>query len=213
MHCPLRAHPEEVATRLRGELAPPALGSGANLRAVQVLCRPGVPCLQLAVSWGESLGATGHRASGPLALWHAVLRLGWPASRQLPGVRPLLLGDLPLEVCQRPRERHSTRLVERGSYQLADLDFTRVASISAPTTLARRNSGVAGGGIAVNCCRQSTVISGQCHRGSGSDRPVTRRVPACRGGNCGNAGRIERMHIRSEAGSCTHGTSSNAVES
>ena len=68
---------------MRGALAPPALGIGADLSPVQVLSCAGVSCLQLVVPRGEPLGAVGNRAIGFLALRHAVLRLRGPTSGPL----------------------------------------------------------------------------------------------------------------------------------
>ena len=64
----------------------------------------GVPRFQLIVPRGEPLGAPSHCAVRPLAFWHQVFCLGDPAYSPLPCLGPLLLGDLPLEIGERPWE-------------------------------------------------------------------------------------------------------------
>jgi len=95
---------------LRWTLAPPALGGGASLSLVQVLSSAGVPCLQLVVPRGESLGTLSDRAVRPVAFRHFVLLLGGPASGPSLGFHPLLLRNLPLEVCKRSRKGHGAYL-------------------------------------------------------------------------------------------------------
>jgi len=70
---------------------------------VQALSDPAIPRLQLVKPRGEPLGASSNCAVRPLAFRHPILYLRGPASR------PLLLHDLPLEVCKRPEERHRAR--------------------------------------------------------------------------------------------------------
>jgi len=57
-----------------------------------------MPCLQLVEPQGEPLGTPSYHAVQSLAFRHFVLLFGGPAFSPLPCFRPLLLGDLPLDV-------------------------------------------------------------------------------------------------------------------
>ena len=105
LHLPFRTYLEEVVSRLRGVLAPPALGSGAHLSPVQVLSSAGVPRIQLVEPRGEPLGAVGFYAIGLLALRHAAVCLGGVTPGPSTRLCLLLLRDFPLEVGERSWER------------------------------------------------------------------------------------------------------------
>jgi len=107
---PLRAPLQEVLSRLPGVRAPPALGCRPGLCPVQVLPRAAVPRLQLVEPFGKPFGAPSHRTIGSLTRRHPVLLFGGPTSSPPPCLCPLLLGDLSLDACKRPGERHRALL-------------------------------------------------------------------------------------------------------
>jgi len=94
-----------VVLGLRPVSAPPALWGGLALCPIEVLPSQTVPHLDMVEPQGKSLGTTGHRTVGFLALWHAILLLRGPASRPLVCLHPLLLRNLPLEVGEQSWDR------------------------------------------------------------------------------------------------------------
>jgi len=91
--------------RLRLVLTSPAPRGGPILRPV-LLPGDAVTCIQLVKLRGEPLGVTSSRARLASACSTPCTSSGGPASSSLVGLRPLLLADLSLEVCEGSRERH-----------------------------------------------------------------------------------------------------------
>ena len=108
-HLPLGAHLEEVILCLLPARAPPALSGGSALRPVQVLPGEVATCLRPLIPRGEPLGATRNRPTWLLPARHLELLPGSPASGPLAGFRPLLLGNLSIEVPEGSGEPHRPR--------------------------------------------------------------------------------------------------------